>query len=104
MWFEAVVGVTAILSDINIVAVSGVLMTYSQTRVAYQWSSITALTITGTMFSVLLIVVFWWRRTEAISMMLRAPETVGVVLSYLCISRMAVDFASMGMENLAKEG
>lgn len=103
MWFEAIVGVTAIISDFNIIAVSGVLMTYSQTRAAYQWSSITALTTTSFMLSMLLLVVFWWRRTDAVSGMPRSPETVGAVLSYLCISRMAMDFAHMGMVDLSKE-
>lgn len=98
MWFETLVGLTAILGDINIIAVAGVLMSYSQTKVAYEWSSITALTCTGFMCGVLLLSMIWWRRQ--VSMLPRKPETIAVVLSYLCISRMAMDFANMKMEKM----
>lgn len=103
MWFEALIGFTAILSDVNIIAVSGVLLTASQTEIAYQWSSITALTTTSIMTAVLLLTVIWWRRTEAVRSLPRTPETVAAVLSYLCISQMAMDLAAMGMEHLSKE-
>lgn len=103
MWFEALIELTAILSDLNIIAVSGVLLTYSQTKVAYQWSSITALTTTSIMTAVLLLTVIWWRRTEAVRSLPRTPETVAAVLSYLCISQMAMDLAATGMEHLSKE-
>lgn len=100
MWFEFVIGVTAVLSDLNIIAVSGVLMTFSQTKGAYEFSSLTALVITGWMVIVNLVVIFWWRRQPGVRNLPRQPETVGVVLSYLCNSKMAYDFANMGMEGL----
>lgn len=33
-------------------------------------------------------------------MLPRKPETIAAVLSYLCTSRMAMDFANMKMENM----
>ncbi|KAJ9664012.1 hypothetical protein H2198_000515 [Neophaeococcomyces mojaviensis] len=101
MWFEAVIGATAILSDVNIIALSGVLMSDSQTKAAYEFSSITALYITSYMLFIMAIAMLWWRRTHTISRMPRNPDTVGVVLSYLCASRMAKDLADARMEHMS---
>lgn len=102
MWFEFLVGITAVLSDVNIIAISGVLMTAATTEDAYAFSSLTALTVMSWMSTVLLVTVFWWRRTAPVRDMPRVPETIAVVLSYICTSRMAADFAAMGMENLTQ--
>lgn len=102
MWFETLIGVIACLSDINIIAVSGVLMTFSQTKGAYEFSSLCALVITSMMSTVVFIVVFWWRKHPCIATMPRIPENIGAVLSYLAGSRMAFDFSNMALENLSQ--
>lgn len=101
MWFQALIGFTACLSDVNIIALSGVLMSDSQTEVAYQFSSITALCITSYMLVVAAITMLWWKKTPVVSSMPRKPETVAVVLSYLCSSRMVRDIAAARMEHMS---
>lgn len=104
IWFEASVCFTAALSDINIIAVSGVLMTYSQTKAAYEWSSVMALISTSIMLAVVLLTMIWWRRTEGVKALPRKPETIAAVLSYLCSSQMPVELAQIpGIEHMSAE-
>jgi hypothetical protein len=100
MWFETTIGLCAILSDINIIAVSGVLFTVAQTETAYYWSNITALVCMSILTITLAVTMIWWRRNTTVAAMPRMPETISAVLSYICTSRMAADFAAWGMENL----
>ena len=103
MWFEFVVNSIAILSDLNIIAVSGVLMNFAQTGNSQAFSTITSLIITGIMNVMILVIVFWWKRTPEVRTLPRKPETIGVVLSYLCGSTWAKDIAQMALESCSEE-
>lgn len=84
MGWQTTVSLVACLSDFNIIVVGGVLFTDSQTRESFLACSYIAIIITGLMLLVLIVTMVWWRRDAVVGQMPRRPETIAVVMSYLC--------------------
>jgi len=98
MWFQTLVTMVAVLSDINIIAVASVLYSDGQAVRMFYASSYPALCITGLMMVVVLLTMMWWRR-GIVSKMPRRPDTIGTVFSYLCASQMAKGFGGARLED-----
>ena len=76
MAFQSLVAIAVVLSDINIVAVSGVAYTQATTQISYQVSMLTSMGLTGFVIIVWLIIILWWRRHRAVQV-LRASNGAG---------------------------
>lgn len=101
MLWQTVVGLAACLSDLNVIAVSGVLFTDAQTPEAFEICSYVAIGITIILAVVAATTVLWWRTQEVVREMPRRPDTIAAVMSYLCGPNMmrewmkSVRFASL---------
>ncbi|KAK5938682.1 hypothetical protein PMZ80_008873 [Knufia obscura] len=66
MMFQTLLSLTAILSDLNIIAVAGVPYNDAMTWEVYQGSCIASLAITSWIVLMYIVVLFWWRRNEVV--------------------------------------
>ncbi|KAI9760351.1 MAG: hypothetical protein M1840_002557 [Geoglossum simile] len=86
-FFVAFVAFVALLSEILVVALSGIPFNSSQTYAAFQASAYTSVSILALMVVAVFALVYWRRRP----LLPRMPNTLAAVLSYVCASRMLED-------------
>jgi len=85
MTFQTLVALTAVFSDLNIIAVSGVVFSDAQTLAVYQGSSISSIVLTSIIFLLWLVILFWWRNNKTVNIVraMKGAGTVGGMMRYL---------------------
>ena len=91
--FHAWVSLVAILSDVNILAVSAVPYNDATIEIQFKVASFVSLAILGTM-TVTLVAVWIWRWASPTRGMPRSPDTLAAIALYLCGSKMIAGEAS----------
>ncbi|KAK5072462.1 hypothetical protein LTR51_005099, partial [Lithohypha guttulata] len=94
MWWVTVVSLVACLSDLNIIAVAGLLWNLAQTSLTYHLCGYLSMACTSAILAVVLVTMAWWLKVSVIRRMPRQPDTIGSMLSYLCGSEMVRDWNS----------
>lgn len=85
MTFQTLIALTAVLSDLNIIAVSGVVFSEAQTLAVYQGSCISSIALTSAIFLMWLVVFFWWRNNKTVKIVrtTKSAGTIGGMMRYL---------------------
>ncbi|KAK5094988.1 hypothetical protein LTS08_008384 [Lithohypha guttulata] len=103
MWWVTVVSLVACLSDLNIIAVAGLLWNLAQTSLTYHLCGYLSTACTSATLTVVLVTMAWWLKVSVIRRMPRQPDTIGSMLSYLCGSEMVRDWNSGSMSAMPME-
>ena len=88
--FHAYIALTAVLTDINILCMSGVPANGSTTEPQFKGVTFASISIL-TLMSIATICVWIWRWTSPIRGIPRTPDTIANVLLYMCASKMVDD-------------
>ncbi|KAI9767854.1 MAG: hypothetical protein M1840_005347 [Geoglossum simile] len=86
-FFVAFIACVALLSEILVVALSGIPFNSSQTYAAFQASAYTSVAILALMVFAVFALVYWRRQP----LLPRMPNTLAAILSYVCASHMLED-------------